>query len=220
MALLIGGLVLAQSVAGAEPPPAGELAREILADPAYQRELPTRPEPTPPRPESGCDQGERIHLSGRPAAAAGAGSVASLLAWLAVGVAVVLVALWVGAAVVRKRREAGAAAPDPIDVEGADSGPDPSLAAIERLATQGRYTQAIHELLLLTVRRLADRHSRTVSGWLTSRELIRLLPASDDERQRFGRLVTWVERALFGGQPVDRTTYDNCLADFMALGLS
>jgi Domain of unknown function (DUF4129) len=218
MALLFGGLLLAQSAAGAEPPPAGELAREILADPAYQRELPAQPEPR--QPESGCDRSARIHVGGGGSSAGAAGSVVSLLAWLAVGVAVALVALWVGAAVVRRRRETEADARAVLDVDGADPGLDPSLAAVQRLAAQGQYPQAIHELLLLTVQRLADRHSRTVSGWLTSRELIRLLPATDEERQRFSRLVTWVERALFGGQAVDRNTFDDCLADFMALGLA
>ncbi len=221
MALLIGGLVMGQFAAGADTPAARDLARQILEDPAYQRELPSQPEPTPQRPESGCDQDERIHLSGpRAAAAGGAGSVISLLAWLAVGVAAALVALWVGAAVVRRRREAEAVAQDLIDVDGPAAGLDPSLAAVERLAAQGRYTLAIHELLLLTVQRLADRHHRTVSGWLTSRELIRLLPNTEDERQRFSHLVTWVERALFGGQAVDRATYDDCLATFRALGLT
>jgi hypothetical protein len=147
--------------------------------------------------------------------------VTGLLAWLGVGVAAALALIWLGSALAARRRTAlaggGAAADGPA---AAAARRDASLERVERLAAAGRHAEAVHELLLLAVERLSQRHQRPVSGWHTGRELTRLLPADAGERERFGRLVAEVERSLFGGHPVGARDYERCLADFRALELT
>jgi hypothetical protein len=217
-ALLLVFAVLLQAPARAEDRMPNELAHEILSDPAYQKDLMKRPQ-RPEHSNSGCDDGKiRVRRSGSAAPGAG-GSIATLLAWLAAGVAVALSIIWI--ITNYQRREPGALSPSDSGAEpqNGTAAKDPSILAIENLAARGLFAEAVHEMLLLAVVRLAARHHRELSGWLTSRELTRLLPSTDDERGRFARLVEAVERSLFGGQAIDRTTYERCFDDFGGLAL-
>ena len=209
---LLSILLLAAGTRAAPPPKS--LAEEILADSGYQREL----VPAPARPErtAGCDRPGSVRLS----AGAGGGSVTGLLAWLGVGVAVALALIWLGSALNARRRQAAAAGAAAAGPAAAAGRRDASLERVERLAAAGRHAEAVHELLLLAVDRLSQRHQRPVSGWHTARELMRLLPADAGERERFGRLVAAVERSLFGGHPVDARGFERCLADFRAMELA
>ncbi len=209
---LLAALVLAAGVRAAPPPES--LAEEILAESGYQKEL----VPTPARPArpAGCERSGSVRLS----AGAGGGSVTGLLAWLGVGVALALALIWLGSALVARRRPAAAAGGAAPAGPAAAARRDASLERVERLAAAGRHAEAVHELLLLAVERLSQRHQRPVSGWHTGRELTRLLPADAGERERFGRLVAEVERSLFGGHPVGARGFERCLADFRAMELS
>lgn len=211
-ALVLIAAVLLQAPARAEDRMPNELAQEILSDPAFQKELMKRPR-HPERSNSGCDDDNiRVSRSGSAAPGAG-GSIATLLAWLAAGVAVALSIIWIITNYQRRERVAGGPSDDKVEAPDGAAAKDPSILAIEQLAGRGLFAEAVHEILLLAVKRLAARHHRELSGWLTSRELTRLLPSTADERGRFGRLVEAVERSLFGGQAIDRTTYERCLDD-------
>ncbi len=205
--ILLAALALGQPHSRAVERSPADVAREILSDPSFQKEI---------VPERTQRTSGRVRSAPAPAPAGGSGSLAILLAWLGVGVAICLALVWLAAGLQRRKTDRPATAED-REEEAVEAGVDPSLVAVERLAAGGRFTEAIHELLLLAVRRLSERHGRTISGWLTSRELTRLLPANEQERTRFTHLVNAVERSLFGGQAVDRPGFELCMEKFRGL---
>ena len=84
----------------------------------------------------------------------------------------------------------------------------------EHLAKEGRYDEAVHVLLLETLRALTAHTRGGVSDALTSREVVREVDMPDAARKALGNLVTTVERSLFGQQSVHQRQYHECLEAF------
>ena len=87
----------------------------------------------------------------------------------------------------------------------------PSLAEAERLAAEGRWSDAVHALLLIAVRRLCARFSVPQASSRTSRELCRALPLQGEAREAFTGLVRTVEISLFGGTPLGPDDWQSSL---------
>jgi hypothetical protein len=77
----------------------------------------------------------------------------------------------------------------------------------DRLAAEGRWADALHALLLQTIRSLGDRSPTPLPPSFTSRELLALAPLSGEARQAFAGMVRTVEGAWFGGLPVGPEDY-------------
>ena len=90
----------------------------------------------------------------------------------------------------------------------------PSLAEAERLAAEGRWSEAVHSLLLIAVRRLCARFSVPQASSRTSRELCRALPLQGEAREAFASLVRTVEISLFGGTPLGPDDWQTSLERF------
>ena len=92
------------------------------------------------------------------------------------------------------------------------------LDEAEQLASEGKYDQAVHVLLLRSLRVLAESQGLPVS--LTSREIVRDVTMPDDAREALAELVGEVETSLFGGRAVDAPSWARCrerYASFVAI---
>ena len=87
------------------------------------------------------------------------------------------------------------------------SRPPPGLA--ERLAAEGRFTEAVHVLLLESIVALG-RVAPQPPESRTSRELLAHFGLRGPLREDFAGVVLAVERSLFGGQSLGREDYESC----------
>jgi hypothetical protein len=85
------------------------------------------------------------------------------------------------------------------------------------LARSGSFAEAIHILLLRSVGEMRNRISSPIAESLTSRELLRNLELSPDEREVFKTIVGSVEVSHFGGYEPGEDEYRSCRRCFDAL---
>jgi hypothetical protein len=145
------------------------------------------------------------------------GGVASMMLWglLIVGV-VLIVAILVREASGMKGKE------EPIQKPGEDDADSARLAAvIERprddadvLASEGRFADAIHVLLLRTLHELASQSLVRVTPAMTSREVLARVPLLGDARDALAGLVTAVELTWFGDDVPGPGDYARCREQF------
>jgi len=105
--------------------------------------------------------------------------------------------------------------------EGAISGPHNGILlarefdhqhVADGLAREGRFSEAVHVLLLWAIELLRLRYS--VQDSSTARELLRHSTLSPRARRGFETLVKTTEVAHFGGRAVSADEYATCLAGF------
>lgn len=97
------------------------------------------------------------------------------------------------------------------------SGPVVAPSDIERFAAEGRFTEAVHAMFLVTVRHLAARQLLTLGPDTTARETLRTVRADGVALGELGVLVEAVEISLFGGEELDRATFERCFASYQHL---
>ena len=210
--------------AGAQtgPAAAAERARAILADPRYQTRLPQHEAPK--------DLDEEEPLASRPgggvglppiaAPVIGAGAELTRIVFIVLAVAVVVLILaWLIQTLVQKMEREDRGAESEAEVQGGEAEPVRELDVEDanRLAAEGRFGEAIHALLLATIRHFAARAHMEIQPSRTSRELVRLLPLTGDSQPRFNELVMAVERTLFGGEPAGAEDFQRSLERFRSL---
>ncbi len=142
------------------------------------------------------------------------GAAASVLMWslVAVGVGVLL------AYGVRELYGEGGDGPQ-LAQEAAASGVDRAvvekpLSDADELAATGRYAEAIHTLLLRTLRELASRSRTSLPRSLTSREILERVDLGDEARATLGDLVTAAELCHFGDADPVQADYERCRRQF------
>ncbi len=201
-ALLAALLAAVPDVASGSAGPADleDLAQEILASRSYQRTMP-----------DGSEGGIRIPVR--------VGGLARLLVYGLIAYALFLVVAW-GWREMRGGRSASSAE------AGADRAPSGSAGAGSlahadpgALARAGRHAEAVHAMLLLVIGHLALRAAKTLSPAATSRELLRTLPRTPEEREAFAFLVRQVELSIFGGRPTGTGEYEAARRRLAAFGL-
>lgn len=198
-------------------------ARAALADPRFQRALPSHEESADPRrrrraDETGAPGGGDDPLDvSLPVLGAGAvlGKVIFVVLLVVAGV---LVVGWITRELLARRRGG-----DPRTAPDAEASPASTVEKAlvfddaARLAAEGRYAEAVHALLLAAIRHFAERSRTAIQPSRTSRELVRLLPLGPEAREAFAELVRTVELSLFGGAAVGPEDYERNLARFQAL---
>lgn len=208
--------------AAATPAEAKERARSVLQDPGFQGSLPEQAR------SEGEEDDEPVESSSRPsrrdwtereepeAAAPGTASLASMTVYLLVGIAVILLVVWLlmEGADRRAKEEPGSKSDGGREGEPAPEGRDFALDDATRLAAQGLYAEAMHVLLLVAIHQVAERSRASLPPSRTSRELVRLLPLGTESREAFGEMVRAVERTLFGGAPAGAQDYQRSLECF------
>lgn len=93
------------------------------------------------------------------------------------------------------------------------------LTAADALATEGRYAEAAHLILLRSVEDIERRRPRSVRPALTTREIAGLTALPAAARPAFAKIGSVVERSLFGGAPVEAADYAECRRDYEAFAL-
>jgi hypothetical protein len=195
-------------------------ARAALEDPRFQRSLPSHEEADDAKrrraDETGATGSDLPEVS-LPVLGAGAvlGKVIFVVLLVVAGV---LIVGWIARELLARRRGA-----DPRT--GPDAAASPASIAekalvfddASRLASEGRYAEAVHALLLAAIRHFAERSRTAIQPSRTSRELVRLLPLGPEAREAFAELVRTVELSLFGGAAVGPEDYERNLARFQAL---
>jgi hypothetical protein len=137
-------------------------------------------------------------------------SLLRALSWLAVAVAVALLAGWLLRALAGLHRDV--AAPSAPGAEAPRVGRAP-LEAAEALAAQGRFGEAIHVLLLRTLEALAARRGALARS-ATSREILRAAALGGEARSALEGLVVAVEVSHFGGAVPGEEDWRSCLGAF------
>lgn len=131
-----------------------------------------------------------------------------LLLWTALAVMVVLAVSWLVRRLSRGAR----------DEEVGDGLPAPPaaipIASAEALAVEGRWSDAIHALLLETLAALS--RAARLAPSLTSREIVERVALPVRARDALAGLVVAVEVSRFGGAPAAEGDYQACLSRFRA----
>lgn len=198
--MLLGLSLLLTSMTAAAPEGGGEgpftdndrnaavVAREIVGGGDYQTALPTA---------KSVEYSFPLWLSGL-------GPILTWLAVIAVAAGLLLAIVWlISDYVVPGRRPLGPPATDEEQSESwQKAAGDPG-----KLASEGRFDEAIHAVLLRAVEALA-RRTRTHPGRaLTSRELVHRFPLEPESRGGLAALVAMVEVSRFGGTSVGNDDY-------------
>jgi hypothetical protein len=197
-------------------------ARSVFADAALQRAWPDEGGVTEgrPGPRQGGRPGEGVEEAGEgargrtrmerrprpPEPTPAERGVATALLWLLL---LVMGGFLLGWILLRVRpRPHDPALPPPAGGVAPSRGPaepDPRSEA-ERLAAQGRWSEALHALLLGALAGVDPAGSLPPS--LTSREVVRVAPLPDSAREDLGALVEAVERTHFGTRAATAADYE------------
>lgn len=94
------------------------------------------------------------------------------------------------------------------------------LDEADTLASEGRFAEAVHCLLLRSVADATKRRPQQVSPALTSRELARSTILPERARALFAGIAQSVERSLFGGQSVDSLEWTQARAAYAEFTLA
>jgi hypothetical protein len=97
---------------------------------------------------------------------------------------------------------------------GAASGPRASLITADELAADGRYTEAMHQLLQDTVAALRRRLAAEISDALTSREILRALALRQAEHDALRDMIARVEQTWFAQRRAAVDDYHAVRASF------
>lgn len=90
-----------------------------------------------------------------------------------------------------------------------------TLAEADRLAAEGRFSEAIHLLLLVAMARLHRELGPRVAPAMTSREVLRLPALPGATVEPLTRMVQLSEINHFGGRHAAEPDYRSCRADFL-----
>jgi hypothetical protein len=93
------------------------------------------------------------------------------------------------------------------------------LEEADRLASEGRYSEAARVLLHRSVEDFESVLHIAIGPALTSREIARLDRLSAQGRTTFSGIASAVERSLFGGQALTASQYDECREAYAAFAL-
>jgi len=194
VAIPVSGVAAIRSASGAvRRISAAEQARKILRNRRYQKTL----------PKSRLDRGWRFpfgHLVTVP--------------WLTALVIIVLILIF-GPLLIRRLREndgESSTLEDPASVARPRRARE-EIAHAERLAAEGRYSEAVHHLLLIAIDYLARSQSSAARSAHTSREILRSLPREipETDRTALSDLVRHVEISWFGGRELREAEFVSCL---------
>jgi len=94
------------------------------------------------------------------------------------------------------------------------------LSEADALAAQGRYSEAVHLLLLRSIEDIELHRPRLLRRAQTSREIGRLDALPLAARPAFAGIVRAVERSRFAGEAVDAAAFARCRKDYEAFAFA
>lgn len=90
-------------------------------------------------------------------------------------------------------------------------------ASANDLASQGRYVEAMHSLLLLSFAEIREKLGIGFADSLTSREILRRIPLPESGKKSLKDIIARVELSYFGAYPATAGDYNACRESFDAL---
>lgn len=108
----------------------------------------------------------------------------------------------------RKRGGAGDADQEPIDE--APLWSRDALEEADTLASKGKFSEAVHILLLGSLGELKTKFLANLPSSLTSREIAAKIPMPEAAKSALSVLILSVEISLFGDQGLAQNDYDHC----------
>jgi hypothetical protein len=87
----------------------------------------------------------------------------------------------------------------------------------DKLAAKGEFSQAMHELLIKGLEEYKKREAKKMRSSYTSRELLLILPMSQDETEAFADLVRRVELVYFGNSIPGSSDYEESKLSYARL---
>ena len=235
--VLLPVLAVATAAGAATPESPVQSAREILSDSRYQSDLPTRPplkvqsqqtrkttekpqrssEPSRPRAEPPRQSSGPANFDGTwlyiVVGVLGAALAAFVVITLLRGRGGTIPGASTGRRGRRKYRPVAEQAPAGAQID------EPTiLDEADRLAAEGRYSEAIHVLLLTGLDHAARHASRRIPPALTSREILRALPLAAAMADALRVLVGLSERGHFGGRALSEADYQESREKFRLFG--
>ena len=88
------------------------------------------------------------------------------------------------------------------------------LEDVDTLAAEGRYEEAVHELLFRSIQDIDIRRPNTIRRSLTSREIAALKILTPETRKAFATIGGVVETSYFGGKKIGKAEFDICRAAY------
>ncbi len=88
------------------------------------------------------------------------------------------------------------------------------LEDVDAMAAEGRYEEAVHELLFRSIQDIDIRRPNTIRRSLTSREIAALKILTPETREAFATIGGVVETSYFGGQKIGKQEFDTCRAAY------
>lgn len=151
------------------------------------------------------------------------GGLSQVLLWLALA-AIGLIIVWTlyknMSKAKARRPSVGQAQPEeqsPADLRAMTSRMDQARLAADELASQGRFTEAIHALLLQSITEIKRLLGISIAISLTSREILNRLSLSPDGRSGLADIVSRVEISYFGHHQPGQQDYLDCRRSFEML---
>ncbi len=84
------------------------------------------------------------------------------------------------------------------------------LQAVDSLAAEGRFAEAVHQLLFRSIQDIGISRPNIIRRSYTSREIANLSALTPDTRKAFSLIAAEVERSHFGGQMLDEAAFLRC----------
>ena len=196
-------------------------AKRALADNSIQKTLPGLERTTAPRTPRETPQ-PPSRLPPRESGGEAIGGIGSSVLWILAIVAGLALLYFVLRELRSFRRGTGRRRFDEVEataVEGrgldGDGQPgDGLLADADALAARGEYGEAIHLILMHSLRRLEEVGEQVIGRSLTAREIVRRSTIAERARGLLSRIVGASELAHFGGRQADAEDYRSCREAF------
>jgi hypothetical protein len=213
---LVAGLALLLPAGMAVAESAEQAVKRVLQDKSIQSALPGKGQARaplfgnrPPRPRS--------------PPWSGFGTIGQIILWgLVIGAAGMLI-FFILREYMSWRRRPRRGKPDEATEEAPSRGPaEPVppgdlLAEADRLAARGAFAEAVHLILIHSLRRLEAGSNRVLGASLTAREIISRAGLQEQARTWFSYIVGASELVHFGGRSADAPAYAKCRDAFEKL---
>jgi hypothetical protein len=141
-----------------------------------------------------------------------------ILFYLGIGVIIALILFAIAKVIFetrfqREAKESEEEAPPPLYVPDQDQARI-LLEDVDAMAAEGRYQDAVHELLFRSIQDIDIRRPNTIRRSLTSREIAALKILTPATREAFATIGGVVETSYFGGQKIGKAEFDICRAAY------
>ncbi len=217
-------LAIVFAATGPSPEQAKQASEHVYEKTSYQRDLPVSAPPTAEKNQHGDlasqqRRGEKLirqrRKPNRERQSTGLAKISSALLWLLTFVVVAIFALWFVREFLGYLPDAEAEVEAAV-LEGGKSNTVVSapLQDARLLAQRAQYGEAIHALLLRTLRELSRTYSEPLAPSLTSREILEALKLSPAAHDALTGLIEAVELCHFRGSTPGAHDYAQCLQHF------